>query len=504
MNITMAMCEAILKTLPVGYYCGRRIPVNFDGAAETSYYVPMEDAIYISFPIIKKGVERLPEGSDLEQSVRSMLYHETSHAILTPPSLIANCSEERAQVLNIFEDERIETLLRDYYMNVDFKKQLYSITGGPVNPPKNVMQYFYNAVRFGNCPEKKWLNKIDELMNRYKKINRNSDIWTTDRYNCEVWRLYYDMCHAMPSMPTECAGFDGDIAENTNGGEGPETGSKECENESVSTEKSENKSTGDCTGALAHGISINSSEIAELIDKGLSVKNALSESQQKQVSDFEKMVNMLFTNFNKKTGSGSGINSYSGVFNPRATMRDDYRYFERSIVSNGNNKFGSLHLNLILDRSGSFYYNQDLTNAIIQALSNIEHRNKNFKMDIFFINEDIKKAETLKDREMNCNGGNRIPEKTAELFRKAQLPNTFNYNIVLFDGDAFSDEYDITLAERQKKFKIFDKKQTYLITDSDNKRYMHKPFTAAKVIVTSNYTDELIKNLSRAFKTMLS
>jgi hypothetical protein len=225
-------------------------------------------------------------------------------------------------------------------MNVDFKKQLYSITGGPVNPPKNVMQYFYNAVRFESCPEKKWLDEIDKLMNKYKKINRNSDIWTTNHYQYEVWELYCDMCRAMPSMSTGCTGFDGDIAENTNGGEGSETNSKECEN----------KIAGDCAGTPTHGISIDSSEIAKLIDKGLSIKNTLSENGQKQVNDFEKMVNMLFANFNKKTGGGSGINSYSGVFNPRATMRDDYRYFERSIVSNGNNKFGSLHLNLILDR----------------------------------------------------------------------------------------------------------------------------------------------------------
>lgn len=484
------MCEAILKTLPIGYYCGRRIPVNFDGAAKASYYVPMEDAIYISFPIIEKGVSKLPEGSNLEQAVRSMLYHETSHAILTPPSLITDCSKERAQVLNIFEDERIETLLRDYYINVDFKKQLYSITGGPVNPPKNVMQYFYNAVRFGNCPKKKWLDKIDELMNKYKKITRNSDRWKTNNYHYEVWNLFCDMCDSMPSMPTGCANFDGDIIENTNGGENSKTGVK--------------KSTDDCAETFTHDINIDSSEIAELINKGLSIKNTLSENKQKQVNDFEKMVSMLFANFNKKTGNGSGINSYSGVFNPRATIRNDYRYFERSIVSNGNNKFGSLHLNLILDRSGSFCINQDLTNAIIQALSNIERRNKNFKMDIFFINEDIKKAKTLKDREMNCSGGNRIPKETAELFRKAQLPNTFNYNIVLFDGDALSDEYGLSSTEKEKRFRIFDKKQTYLITDSYNKRYMHKSFTAAKVIITDNYTDELIKNLSRAFKTMLS
>ena len=41
-------------------------------------------------------------------------------------------------------------------------------------------------------------------------------------------------------------------------------------------------------------------------------------------------------------------------------------------------------------------------------------------------------------------------------------------------------------------------KQTTLITDPDNQRYLGKGFSSTRVVVTRNYTDELVKNIQNA------
>ena len=165
----------------------------------------------------------------------------------------------------------------------------------------------------------------------------------------------------------------------------------------------------------------------------------------------------------------------------------------------GNNKFGTCHLNLFIDCSGSFCGSQDLVNGMLAVLTAIERKNRNFSMDVVFCGDGVHKCETVADRQIKCGGGNNLPDNMKEVFVKLQKPNTCNYNIVLFDGDAFSDDYDRGRATRgQRIFKTFDYKQTTLITDSDNKRYMGTGFTTAKVVITDRYTQELINHVTKA------
>ena len=183
------------------------------------------------------------------------------------------------------------------------------------------------------------------------------------------------------------------------------------------------------------------------------------------------------------------------MFNPRATTRPDYRFFERSMTTQGNNRFGTCHLNLIIDCSGSFCRNVPMTNGILQVLSEIERKNRNFSMDVGFINHDFRLCETVSDRKMVADGGNDVPDDMKEILMKLQKPNTCNYNIILFDGDALCNGW---YPNPRKTFGVFDMKQTTLITDPENEQYMKPPFTSTKVVVTRNYTDELIDHILHA------
>ena len=117
---TFIEIENILKTLPVGYYIGRNVPLKLTNE-NGSYYVPMDDEAYISYPMLNNVMTKI-EGKlndeNIERLTRTLTYHEISHAFITPKSLSMN------NIVNVFEDERIESMCRNYYKGVDFKELL--------------------------------------------------------------------------------------------------------------------------------------------------------------------------------------------------------------------------------------------------------------------------------------------------------------------------------------------------------------------------------------------
>ena len=244
-------------------------------------------------------------------------------------------------------------------------------------------------------------------------------------------------------------------------------------------------------------LEMNEEQLKRMVGASLSKDAGLKPAEKEQLDSFQKTAETIINNFKKKNSGGSGINAYSGVFNPRAVARKDYRYFERSMSVQGNNKFGSCHLNLFIDCSGSFCDNVKLTNGILAVLSNIERKNHNFSMDVVFINHQLKICKSVRERQMTAWGGNSIPENMKNIILEMQKPQTCNYNIILFDGDAVCNDYR-NQTDAVKRFRAFDMKQTTLITDPDNEQYMNPPFSSTKVVVTQQYTKELIRHITNA------
>ena len=517
MELTFAKCESIVSTLPIGFYTGRRIGITLDREAETSFYDPMEDKIVVSYPIIAHRMKAMPETSTCteEEAVRSMLYHEVSHAILTPAEAMNNSFQ-----LNTFEDERIETVLRHYYHGVDFRKQLYDIHGGHAPKATDNQKAYFNAVRFG-LGTGKVQSEVNRILNKYAPLNRASKRWY-DRpcagdYEDEVDDLYRLICKEFKEHPEEFQPQDGGDDEedgepksmdkigngkgkpNPNGekkqgqGQGEEKADSDPDGEG---KQGEGEQEAEAYKGEPHECELTSEQVKKMVGASLGGHPNMDEAQVQKLAEFQKTVEMIIGNFNKKNKGGSGINAYSGVFNPRAVARKDYRFFERSMSTQGNNKFGTCHLNLIIDSSGSFSPNVPLTNGILAVLSEIERKNRNFTMDVAFINHDFHLCESVRERKMVANGGNTIPDNMKEILMKLQKPNTCNYTIVLFDGDAICQGYGG--KDCNKMFGVFDMKQTTLITDPDNEQYMNPPFTSTKVVVTQNYTEELIDHIIHA------
>ena len=513
MELSFARCESIVNTLPVGFYTGRRINVRVDKDVETSYYDPMEDSIVVSYPIIAHRMKVMPEGScDEEEAVRSMLYHEVSHAILTPSESLIN-----SFATNCMEDERIETVLKNYFHGVNFRKQLLDVHGGKIPQATDVQSAFFNAVRFG-LGTGKVQKEVQRIINQYAPMNRTTPRWErpigAGFYEEDINALYKLVQKEFKANPEEFqpkeSGAEGKpqemdkLGEKKQGsGSGKSKPSNEKSEENGNESESENgegegeeesESQNPC--GEEHESPLSPEQLKRMVGASLGRQSGLDEAQVEKLNEFQKTVEMIIGNFNKKNKGGSGINAYSGVFNPRAIARKDYRYFERAITTQGNNKFGTCHLNLIIDCSGSYCDNVDITNGILVVLSEIERKNRNFSMDVAFINHEFKLCKTVSERKMTAWGGNSIPENMKEILMKLQKPQTCNYNIVLFDGDACCN--NMYNRDCNKAFSVFDMKQTTLITDPDNEEYMNPPFTSTKVVVTQNYTQELIDHIIHA------
>lgn len=508
MELNFNEVNNILKTLPIGLYAKRRVPCSLDTKAEASYYSPVDDTIVVSFSMIAdsvKSVEETPEFTR-ESVIRTMLYHEVSHAILTPrcatpANIYPLRNRETMEAFNIFEDERIETLLHAYYFDVDFKKQVYYINGGKITEPKTAMQAFYNLVRF-RVDFHDLLPRVDDIISKYpaSKVNSTDDYYI-EYYVKGVEALYQEVRSYFSSDKSS---------------EGDEDESDESEGSSPTSSTKYSPVTSDEE-------LMEKSEVAEKVaseimkelkesDTAIAPLKAFSALDPTKYRNEEvyKTLEAIISQFNKKNNTGNnGISSYSGILSPRNFLRDDFRYFDKRIGINGNNKFGTLHLNLMLDDSGSYRSNDDATNEIIQALINLEKTNSNFTFDVYFVAEDYRKAKTNAEKYIHSTSGNILTDELFDIVRNAQKPNSYNYNIVMFDGNACSmDVCNRTRLSHKsgfENFAAFNRDNVTIISDTTNKRYMEEYCPSAnKIYIDSGYPKKIgevvAQTLTRAFR----
>lgn len=226
MTITYPAVKNIFDTLPIGYYLGRNIDVELSDKATESAFFPFQDKIEISFLSIAKALKTVEiDDTELEMLIRGLLYHEISHVILTPKELAAWYDDDISDIINIFEDERIETLLRNMYMNVDFKRTLLLMNNN-ANPDITVRNAFYDLVRFRNG-DKFWLQRVNSIINCYSSINAISFTREVKEYAQAILDLYRDFKEYLERFAKDA------------GGEGEEG---DCSEESGSSSKSSSKS----------------------------------------------------------------------------------------------------------------------------------------------------------------------------------------------------------------------------------------------------------------------
>ena len=408
MNVTFAEVKDQVNMLPISYYAKRSVPMVLDKDIPTSFYDCEKDEIHISYSAIAMGLENADGENEeyKETAIRSMVYHELSHAILTPADW-ASCVRNRGgaeyrDAFNIFEDERIETILKDFYMNVNFKKNILYLNGGKITQPKDAMQAFYNLCRFRVHDKKEFLDEVERIIKKYDGIIPEG-YWETNAYCNEIFDLYdkvkQDFAeNGSSTSKEEMEKAEDEINNNDNGkgydendtadgekrnsvfdknkdekqgdenGEGAESGDGEDYGEEADGENGEDGE--DAEGKPNHSDSYNGKGRRHAFDVFNKVVNRYRDT--KMTECFAAII----STFNKKNQNGNGCHGYSGIFNPRNVTNPDYKFFDRRIESRGNNKFGKFHLNLFIDESGSFYYMENAANTVVRSLEEVERKKR--------------------------------------------------------------------------------------------------------------------------------
>lgn len=482
--------KAIADALPIGIYAKRRIRCSLREDENTSFYSPMTDEIIISYPQITCALKMTPEDEDKEVAIRSMLYHEVSHAILT------GWNGRVTDQFNIFEDERIETVLNDFYLDVDFAKQVYRINGIQSNDdleaPKDAMGAFYQLVRF-HKGDADLLDRVKKLLVKYAPLSKtiqslpSGEGWRD--YNREINDLFNEVKKRFGEPPVN----------EDDGCESKDKDGKGEKDKSGMTDGDGKKVAIDVKDAIKKALEAGADgDMLEILKEMNSLEKVFSDGVAPAYDDdLYKKFDVIISNFNKKNNSGASLTGYSGVFNPRSAGREDYRYFDRKATVNGTNKFGTFHLNLFLDNSGSFCDNAPIVNAVLGALVRLEKVNRNFSFDVVHCGVG---EELITDKAkigLTCDDGTILDYDAIELYRKLQKPSTYNYNIVLYDGSCYDRRYN-------DAFKAFNHSNTTIISDISNREEIERYAPNAKQIITKRYTANLLNNivdtLTKAFR----
>ena len=491
MTISKPELEKIADELPISYYAKARVEVKIDAEAPTSYFSPNTREIFVSLEGVNASLKNI-NGADTEEAeraVRAHLYHELSHAILTPKILNPN------DKINIFEDERIETLLDGFFMKVDFKENIKRLCDFDENHiPQTNMEKFFYAVRY-RIGNKKWLDEIDRIIKTYDYAWAIEDLYrmicNDTSMNDEAWKNAIEEALKTQAqqgkgdteIPSEYDTPNGN-SEANDGAEGEEMSANDG-NGNAENNEGQNEQTAKGKGGRGAGHSLFEEAIQTACEK-IRDENLFF------------ALDGILANFNKKNRGGSALPSYSGIFNPRSVARDDYKYFDRKTTVQGSNPYGSLHLNLFIDNSGSFDHCQDAANRIISTLCDLERKYPFFTVDFAFCGDKVEHRDK-RNCYLTTDEGTYIDATAIEVVKSMQKKNTFTYNIVLYDGDC----YTRGSTPMKYTYQPFDLSNTTLILDPSCRKDALR-VKNAKVIISENYLTDLTKNilltLQRAFR----
>lgn len=490
MEISKAQVEKILKTLPIGYYIKRDVKTSL-GDDKCSYYNIMNDEIVISFEQLQETLKNVNDVENIENYIRCMLYHETSHAFLTPKELKIN------DINNIVEDERIETILRHYYHGVDFRKFVKLVNNYQGEAPNSAKSLFYQIVRYRVGP-KELLDDFKTMLDNYLYLGVSNGTWC---YENDIQRFYN-------KVETYFNQFENKLNRAYN----------QMQNGNNSNDKNENDNSNDNTQQSGNmlGENINTNVGSEAQELEITNQEQLVNDQYDgQVADekvqqfikkydsidVERDINQILSMYRATTKqNGSAINAYSGRFDPRSVVRSDYKFFIQQNRLGHVKAFSKLHLNLFIDCSGSFSGNDLTVNKMLKALTRIEKQNPNFEFDLISCGFG-QKLRDKNDRIQKSQGGTGLTDTIFKTFRDLQKPDANNFNIVMYDGDMFEGYYKHKY-EHIKNVTAFDTSNTVIIADNENE-YCLKKLAKAKVVITRRYVDELYKNVIAALHQMI-
>lgn len=517
MKPSVGYCQDVLKTLPVGYYLGHPVSLRLDPTGDSTYIELDCERVTVSYKNICTALENAPDDIDPEPIIRALLYHEISHALLTPRGLLSTANGDliykccaryknsvdkaayiRAHVhdiINIFEDERIETTCHNYYMNVDFKRLLVLLNGDP----KNFMNCdpigkFFALVRYRIGP-KEQLDTVASIIKQF--YGETYAMQHCETYAKSIIKLFAGMLPSDFQYQYNRNEQDNDAmqdAQDNNATQDAQDNSsaQDDQNDDAENQVSTAPLTDDQIDAIAQAIEeklkacpidIGKSQI-KTVFKTLSTNREAAAIR----AQFERVIQ---TALNKHKAQSSGSLGYSGRIDPRSVTNKDYKWFAKKTQGSSVKRFSKIQFNLFCDDSGSFWGSKLKMNAVILALKELAAANHDIQVKVIHCGSGV----TVPDQEspwLTCRGSSHFSENLPTIYKEAQRPDATNINMVVFDGE-FRMWGNIT---ESKAFGTFNHPNCIIVSDTDNKdAFNNYAPQARKTFITRDYASNFISQL---------
>lgn len=499
MKPSVGYCQDVLKTLPVGYYLGHPVSLRLDPTGTMTYIELDCERVTVSYNNICAALKNAPDDIDPEPIIRALLYHEISHALLTPRCLFStvnrnfvnNCCsryknyvdkaayiwDHRRDIINIFEDERIETACCNYYMNVDFKRLMILLNGDPKNfINRDPLGKFFALVRYRIGTEAQ-LNTVSTIIKDF--CGYTYTMPHCENYVKSIIKLFASM---LPS----------DFSYQPDGNTQDNTSVQNDQNNDTEDQTPPTPLTDDQVNAIAQSIEEKLKACPITIEKS-QLKTAfktISTNREAAAirAQFERVVQ---TALNKHKAQSSGSLGYSGRIDPRSVANKDYRWFAKKSQGSSVKRFSKIQFNLFCDNSGSFGSSRLKMNAVILALKELAATNHDIQVKVIHCGSGI----TVPDQEspwLQCCSSSYFDGNILRIYKEAQQPDATNINMVVFDGE-FAVQKDIT---EDKAFGVFNHPNCIIVSDDENEETFNKYAPQArKTFISYQYADIFISQL---------
>lgn len=508
MKPSIGYCQDVLKTLPVGYYLGHPVSLRLDPSGNTTYIELDCERVTVSYNNICAALKNAPDDIDPEPIIRALLYHEISHALLTPRCLFSSitfgfidkcCSRyknrtERAKyiwnhfhdIINIFEDERIETTCRNYYMNVDFKRLVILLNGDPKNfMNRDPLGKFFALVRY-RIGTQAQLDTVSTIIKDF--CGYTYTMPHCENYVKSIIKLFANMLPSnfLPS-PTDNEQDNDTMQDAQKNGPVQNDQDDGTEDQTPPAPLSD-----DQIDAIAQSIEEKLKACPIDVEKSQLKKAFKTLSTNREAAairaQFERVVQ---TALNKHKAQSSGSLGYSGRIDPRSVANKDYRWFAKKSQGSSVKRFSKIQFNLFCDDSGSFCSSRLKMNAVILALKELAANNRDIQVKVIHCGSGI----TVPDQEspwLQCCNNSYFDGNIPRIYKEAQQPDATNINMVVFDGK-FGTLKDIT---KDKAFGVFNHPNCIIVSDTKNEEAFNEYAPQArKTFIGYRYADTFISQL---------
>ncbi len=457
MKISFQEVNKILATLPISYYLKSKASVLLSEDEELSSIDLITKNIIISYPQIQNL-----KCKKSETGIRTCLYHEVGHAILTPRPFKITIDKK---IYNIFEDEREETILTNYFIGVKFKEVL--VENYKNMKIKTPLDKFFYCVRLRGGGD-----EINDLINqvivKWKYLKYSYEPQLLDDYQNDIMKIYFYIVRAFNPSEEEVKEY-----------------LSSCSIQSLEV--------------------MTPDEVSESIT---SVFATLPSFENKSFST--KIKSLLLSRKTKLSNNASSKRTYTGKLVPKSVNNPNTEYKWHTKKGDGFLKYHQkLKINLFIDQSGSFKKDEAIVNSMLKTLVQLERQIDDFEFTLTTIDTTIT-TKTRYSKYIDCKGGNCLSPELFKVFKKLQDPKCKVINIVLLDGDIATDTlvyegqaYKAFSEFQVQNLKAFNTKNTLIISDFSNKKYLDKYCLLPKKRYTYDYTKELEKNILTILKIFL-